>query len=250
MVRLIAVALKRAPRGESALPYLAAVLFVLLFVAWPLVDVGLLMRPLLGMVFLAISLTGLFVLGAPGRFVPVVLTLGGIVFALQTTMLVWPSDTVAILNEVAAELFALALCGVLLSRVMGPGRVTPNRIVGAVVVYLLFAVQFAFLYALIERLSSGAFVMGQEPSASSWTGWRFFYLSMITLSSLGLSDITPVHPFARSLVMLEALLGQLYTTVLLARLVSLEVAHRIRNAPPEMRLDNLDAEATAPRERC
>ena len=79
--------------------------------------------------------------------------------------------------------------------------------------------------------------MGQEPSASSWTGWRFFYLSMITLSSLGLSDITPVHPFARSLVMLEALLGQLYMTVLLARLVSLEVAYRIRHAPPDMRPD-------------
>src|SRR4029077_3850362 len=109
-----------------------------------------------GMVVLFISLTGLYVLGAPGRFVPVVLTLGGIVFALQTTMLVWPSDTAAILNEVAAQLLVLALCGVLLIRVMGPGYVTPNRIVGAVVVYLLFALQFAFLYALIERLSAGA----------------------------------------------------------------------------------------------
>ena len=142
------------------------------------------------------------------------------------------------MNEIAAQLFVLVLSGVLLSRVMGPGHVTPNRIVGAVVVYLLFAIQFAFLFALIERLSPGAFVMGQGPSASSWTGWRFFYLSMITLSSLGLSDITPVHAFARSLVMLEALLGQLYTTVLLARLVSLEVAHRNGNAPAEMQLDD------------
>ena len=46
MLRLIAVASKHAPHGESALPYLAVVLFVLLFVAWPLVDIGLLMRPL------------------------------------------------------------------------------------------------------------------------------------------------------------------------------------------------------------
>jgi hypothetical protein len=38
--------------------------------------------------------------------------------------------------------------------------------------------------------------------------------------------------------MLEALLGQLFTTVLIARLVSLEVAHRIGNAPPEKRPDN------------
>ncbi len=86
------------------------------------------------------------------------------------------------------------------------------------------------LFALVERFSPGAFVMGQGASTSTWTGWRFFYLSMITLSSLGLSDITPVHAFARSLVMLEALLGQMYTTVLMARLVSLEVAYRIRDA--------------------
>ena len=232
MFRLIAVALKHPPLGESALPYLAAVLFVLVFVAWPLVDVGLLVRPLFGMVFLIISLTGLYVIGAPGRVVSVVLTLGGIVFVLQTTMLVFPSDTAAILNEVAAQLFLLVLCAVLLGRVMGPGRVTPNRIVGAVVVYLLFAIQFAFMFAMVERFSSGAFVMGQAPPASGWTGWSFFYLSMITLTSLGLSDITPVHAFARSLVMLEALLGQLYMTVLVARLVSLEVAHRISNPPP------------------
>jgi hypothetical protein len=238
MFRLIAVALKHPPLGESALPYLAAVLFVLVFVAWPLVDVGLLVRPLFGMVFLIISLTGLYVIGAPGRVVSVVLTLGGIVFVLQTTMLVFPSDTAAILNEVAAQLFLLVLCAVLLGRVMGPGRVTPNRIVGAVVVYLLFAIQFAFMFAMVERFSSGAFVMGQAPPASGWTGWSFFYLSMITLTSLGLSDITPVHPFARSLVMLEALLGQLFTTVLIARLVSLEVAHRIGNASPEKRPDN------------
>jgi hypothetical protein len=231
MVRFVTIALKRCPRGEAALPYLAAVLFVLVFVAWPMVDVGLLMRPLLGMVFLVLSLAGLYVLGVADRFVPTVLTLGGLVFALQTTLVVYPSDAAAILNELAAQLFVLTLCGVLLSRVMEPGRVTPNRIIGAVVVYLLFAVQFAFLFALTERLSPGAFVMGQD-SASGWTGWRFFYLSMITLTSLGLSDITPVNAFARSLVMLEALLGQLYMTVLLARLVSLEVAHRISNAPP------------------
>jgi hypothetical protein len=143
--------------------------------------------------------------------------------------LVWDFEALSILREVAAELFVLVLCGVLLNGVMRPGRVTTNRIVGAVVVYVLFALQFAFLFALVERFSPGAFIMGQVSSTSTWTGWRFFYLSMITLSSLGLSDITPIHPFARSLVMLEALLA----TVLLARLVSLEVADRIRNMPSQ-----------------
>jgi hypothetical protein len=223
--------MRHFPHGEAALPLLALVLFVLLFVAWPLVDVGLLMRPLPGMVFLIVTLSGLYAFGAHGRVLTLVLALGGIVFVSQTLTLVWPLDVATIIAEVVAELFVLVLCGVLLSGVMRPGRVTANRIVGAVVVYVLFALQFAFLFALIERFSPGAFIMGPVPSTSTWTGWRFFYLSMITLSSLGLSDITPVHPFARSLVMLEALLGQMYTTVLLARLVSLEVADRIRNMP-------------------
>jgi hypothetical protein len=46
------------------------------------------------------------------------------------------------------------------------------------------------------------------------------------LTSVGFGDMAPVHPVARSLVMLEAVLGQIYTTVLLARLVSLEIAQR------------------------
>ena len=208
--------MKHLPHGETALPLLALALFVLLFIAWPLVDVGLLVRPLPGLVFLIVTLSGLYAFGAQGRVLGLVLTLGGIVFVLQTLTLVWPWDAATIMAEVAAELFVLVLCGVLLRAVVRPGRVTTNRIVGAVVVYVLFALQFAFLFALIERFSPGAFLMGPVPSTSTWTGWRFFYLSMITLSSLGLSDITPVHAFARSVVMLEALLGQMYTTVLLA----------------------------------
>jgi hypothetical protein len=225
--------MKHLPHGEAALPLLAVVLFALLFVVWPLVDFGLLMRPFPGIVFLIVTLSGLYAFGTHGRALTSVLTLGGAVFVLQTLTLVWDFEALSILREVAAELFVLVLCGVLLNGVMRPGRVTTNRIVGAVVVYVLFALQFAFLFALVERFQPGAFIMGQVSSTSTWTGWRFFYLSVITLSSLGLSDITPINPFARSLVMLEALLGQMYTTVLLARLVSLEVADRIRNMPSE-----------------
>ena len=68
--------------------------------------------------------------------------------------------------------------------------------------------------------------MGPEPTPLTPAGARFFYLSVITLTSVGFGDMAPVHPVARSLVMLEGVLGQIYTTVLLARLVSLEIAQR------------------------
>lgn len=55
---------------------------------------------------------------------------------------------------------------------------------------------------------------------------QWSYFSFITLTTTGYGDITPVHPVARLLVMLEALTGQLYLAITLARLVSLKVAHQ------------------------
>jgi voltage-gated potassium channel Kch len=49
------------------------------------------------------------------------------------------------------------------------------------------------------------------------------YYSFVTLTTLGYGDITPVRPIARNLAITEALTGQLYLAVMLARLVAMEV---------------------------
>jgi hypothetical protein len=54
----------------------------------------------------------------------------------------------------------------------------------------------------------------------------FLYFSVVTLTTVGFGDIAAVHPVARSLVMVEALLGQLYPAILLARLVTLQMETR------------------------
>lgn len=215
--------MKYIPRGEAVLPLLALALFVLMFVAWPLADIGVLQRPLLGMIMLIVVLAGLFTLGIAGRLAPVILALGLGVFALQVITLLRPHPLISLLNDVVSGTLILLLCGLLLKGVMGAGRVTMNRIIGAVAVYLLFGLFFALAFDLLERLAPGAFNMGPVPTQLTPAGARFFYLSIITLTSVGFGDMAPVHPFARSLVMLEGVLGQIYTTVLLARLVSLEV---------------------------
>lgn len=58
------------------------------------------------------------------------------------------------------------------------------------------------------------------------------YFSFVTLTTLGYGDISPASFGARTLVTLEALVGQLYLVILIARLVSLEVAYSGRGAPP------------------
>ena len=207
---------------------------MLMFVAWPLVEIGVVRRPLLGMVLLIMMLSGLFALGVDRRFALPVVALGLSVFCLQVTTLIRPSDTLSLLNTVAASLLVLTLAALLLRGVMRSGPVTPNRIVGAVAVYLLIALLFAMLFDLLDRVAPGAFTLEPEPLPTTPAGARFFYLSVITLTSLGLGSVAPLHPFARALVMVEAVVGQFYMTVLMARLVSLEVARRLSNEVPPL----------------
>ena len=55
---------------------------------------------------------------------------------------------------------------------------------------------------------------------------NLIYFSFVTLTTTGYGDVFPLHPIARSLCNLEAVIGQLYPATLLARLVTLEMTHR------------------------
>lgn len=115
---------------------------------------------------------------------------------------------------------------VLLIYVYQESPVTRHRIRGAVAAYLLIALVCSFGYLLIEFLFPGAFHFPDRvPNIDDMQlGRTFYYFSVSTLTSVGYGDITPVHPFARNLAMMEALIGQLYPVIFLARLVSLHVA--------------------------
>jgi len=117
-----------------------------------------------------------------------------------------------------AAILVIAL--VLLAQVFRPGPVTSYRLQGAIAVYLLFGVGWAHAYHLTGLLHPGSFntPSGEIPSVLDWA-----YFSFITLTTVGYGDITPVRPIARTLAMGEALTGQLYLAVLIARLVAMEV---------------------------
>jgi len=98
------------------------------------------------------------------------------------------------------------------------GAVNQHRILGAVAVYLLIGLAWASAYELLHFVRPGAFgsALAAEPAPQTW-----IYYSFVTLTTMGYGDITPVHPVARSLAIAEALIGQLYLAITLARLVSL-----------------------------
>jgi len=137
----------------------------------------------------------------------------------------WPSERTEALDFAAGLLFIVALNGVVGYVVFGPGRVTPHRVLGAVVIYLNIALAFALLDRLIQSLVPGAFGpparVGDTHSIAT-----FVYFSFTTITTGAYGDIIPIDPFARSATNLESVIGQLFPATLLARLITLELEHR------------------------
>jgi voltage-gated potassium channel Kch len=102
--------------------------------------------------------------------------------------------------------------------VFASGRSIADRVFGAVVLYLLIGLIAAFVYAAIHGLNPDAF--SKLPSGNDdISDWLYF--SFVTLTTVGYGDITPVARSARGIAMLEALVGQLYPAIIIARFVSL-----------------------------
>ena len=101
-------------------------------------------------------------------------------------------------------------------------EVTRDIIVGAAVVYLLMAIMWTFIFAVVETLHPGSFNFPQGLDIAATN--HFLYYSFVTLTTLGYGDITPVTSLARSLCILEAVLGQLYLVVQVAWLVGVHVS--------------------------
>lgn len=106
-------------------------------------------------------------------------------------------------------------------------KVTTNRINGALCFYLLLGIIWAFLFAGIETLQAESFlVFGEDIAAQSDNLFAdFIYYSFATLTTLGYGDIAPSSHPARALSTLEAVTGQMYLAVLIARLVGLHITH-------------------------
>jgi len=119
---------------------------------------------------------------------------------------------------------SVAFVIVVLGHVFKDGPMTGHRIQGAIAAYLLIAMSFALAYFFLEFMSPGSFRFPDGALTLNSQSWRvFYYFSVTTFTTTGYGDITPVQPIARNLAMAEALVGQLYPAILLARLVTLHV---------------------------
>ncbi len=159
-----------------------------------------------------------------------------LVLAVASLTLTWveelrPTVLWSTLNAGSAFLYLGLLLALVVTQVFRQGPVTGHRIRGAIVVYLLLGALWALMYQVSALTVPGAFripagLAGAEPQELQQ---QLLYFSFITLTTTGYGDVTPAHPAVRTLSMLEALTGQLYLSITLARMVSLAVMHQKEN---------------------
>lgn len=140
----------------------------------------------------------------------------------------WSPVTAGVIGRGGNMLVFSALTWVVAYAVYAPGRITSRRLQGALVVYLNLALIFASAFSLIWELRPGAFANLSLAAGGPAVLDAMTYFSLTTLTTTGYGDIVPVDPFARSLANLEAVLGQFYLAITVARLVTLELEGRRR----------------------
>lgn len=124
-------------------------------------------------------------------------------------------------------LFYLMMCLRLMRMIFTAKTVRLSVLVASIIVYLLLGICGGFVFMLIENIHTGSIYNLQienitEPS-------RFIYFSFTTMSTLGYGDITPVTPPTQSFAIILTVIGQMYTTLVVAMLVGRYLVHRSRN---------------------
>ena len=122
-------------------------------------------------------------------------------------------------------LFLLLTVSLAIRQVLLSGTVDANSIIGAICIYLLLGVIWAFFYLFVSILIPGSFNV--QISGSAYAQLHdFLYYSFVTLTTLGYGDITPVRETARALSTIEAILGQFYIAIPVAGLVAAFIARK------------------------
>jgi voltage-gated potassium channel len=202
------------------LPLLA--LLVLLFVLAFLIDEWTAGRVAVDFLFHTAMVAAVYVSVRDRRIVLLVLAASVLSLAAVVADEILDVLAVAIPGRVVGTALLVVAIGTVLARVLRAERVTLNTVYGAICVYFLLVVFWAAVFILIEDVEPGSFSgiggAGEEVS-------DFLYFSMVTQTTLGYGDITPVSGLPRSLAALEAFLGQVFLVATVARLVSLQVAY-------------------------
>ena len=151
------------------------------------------------------------------------------VVALSMVMVVAPRPELMIAAAALESVFYFYAAGSLIAYMLQDRKVAADELFAAGATFTLLAWAFAYTFVVCQGLQAGSFGHGAGETARSWT--ELLYCSVVVLSGVGLSDIMPVTPMARALVMLESFAGIMYIALVVSRLIMLTGDSRVRPHP-------------------
>lgn len=206
--------------GLGPCTYLLMLLLGLILL-FPFLEEGLFSRSALGILFSIVLLVGAFATRQTRRGLILKLGLAFIGIGLQWTALWAESIAILVLAGMTFTVsLAISFSGVL-RYILKRGPITADKLHGALAGYIMLAIVWSFIYALVEISSSGSFGPAPLDFTQAGTFFKIIYFSLTTLTTTGYGDILPLTNHARSLVVVEQFSGVFYVGVVIARLAGL-----------------------------
>jgi Ion channel len=228
------------PRESSRVLLGLLLALIVSFFIYPVLGQDVVTRVVLDGYVMTVLVAMLFAFGRYRRLALAALVIGVVDYAADIAGFFYDVPALGGARIVLDLLFLGIALGVLLASVLRNERVTAGKIYGAIAVYLLIGFTWAFLFDLLDFAQPGSFHLpdlnptpGYEPYLRRYDPTNSIYFSFVTLTTLGYGDVTPSTVLARTLVWLEAVTGQMYLAVLVARLVSLQIIHSVAPADAE-----------------
>ncbi len=218
--------LVRAVRTHPSAGLLAAQLVAVL--AYPFLDHTVVGRAVLGVVNMVVVLAAVLAVRRTPVFGWVILVLGLPALVLTVLEATLPDhDTVVLISALLHAPFYLYVSYAMVRYLYEDDRVTRDELFATGAAFTVVAWAFAYVFAAVQVVWPGSFA-GASGDDLPW--FDLLFLSFTNLTSVGLSDVLPVLDHARSVVMVQQVVGVLYIALVVSRLVGLTVA-RARSAP-------------------
>ena len=178
------------------------------------------------------SLFGILVLGfvvlavrATPALTGVAIVLGVPATVLLVIQAVTRSDDLQPYSSALEAVLYFYAASALIKHLAGDPHITRDDLYAVGATFTLVAWAFAYVFVVCQAIEPGSFTAAVDPEGQR-TWMELLFLSFTTLSSTGLSDVVPIAPFARGLVMIEQLAGLAYIAILVSRIVALTVVRR------------------------
>jgi voltage-gated potassium channel len=175
----------------------------------------------------AILVAGTYALSERKHLFIIAVILSVISIITAVLVIVFPERWAVLLQHGSVVVLIAFFAVSILGYVLHSGSVTIDRIFAAVCVYMLIGFAWAFGYAFLEEMTPGSLAPLHDAGPTDYVTHilELRYFSFMTLTTVGYGDIIPRSAAARTMAVIEAVMGQIYLAVLVARLVGLHIVY-------------------------